>query len=91
MAGGTSFHSFFLILFLFCSSTATKYVYKFAKSYTQRFLSYNNFVGNGLKIGFSLVSFNFNLILFYYNYVRCVYIFERLHPAFLIYNAFGGK
>ena len=40
ITSGASFHSFLLILFLTCSTVATKYAYKFSKGCAQRFPSY---------------------------------------------------
>ena len=58
-ATGTSFHSFFFLLFSICSTIAMKCTYKFLKGWVQRLQSYIDFgrkwADKGYKSEFSLI------------------------------------
>ena len=85
MSTGASFCSFSLILFLNCSTIATKSVYEISKGSVQWLKSYIIF---GLKLGeqclqvrvfVRFLSFFFNLL--YYSYEICLQNFKRIHAA----------
>ena len=72
LSTGASFYSFSLILFLNCSTIATKSVYKISKGSMQWLKSYINFGlkwwNNGYRYEFSLVSLHSFLFSLYYSY-----------------------
>ena len=72
MSTGASFCLFSLILFLNCSTIATKSVYKISKGSMQWLKSYINFGlkwwNNGYRYEFSLVSLHSFLFSLYYSY-----------------------
>jgi len=84
----TSFHSFFLIHFLFCSTIAMKYIQKILEGCTQLFITYitlgRKWAGQSLQVQVFTLFFDSFLNLLYYSYKTCLQIFERLHPAYPI-------
>jgi len=80
-----SFHLVFLILFLFCSTIATKYAYTFSKGCTQPVISYitlgRKWGGQSLQVQVFTLFKNSFFILLYYSYKTGLEIFERLYSA----------
>ena len=85
LATGVSFHSFFLILFLFCSTIATKCAYEVSKGWVQQLRSYIDFgrkwTDKGYRYEFSLFFLPSFFNLLYHSYEMHLQIFEGLGAA----------
>ena len=84
-SAGTSFYSFSLIIFLFCSTIATKFTYQCSKGGVQPFASNSTlgvkWEGNLCRYEFLLVFFDSCFILFYYSHEIHLPIFETWRAA----------